>query len=99
MPKITSKDLRYKYSKTVTPGDDPKKTQADSKHLSRAEEYEVIKFLNSFSFKGGADMAIADRQAIEWMIQEHMPSNIQGQKSSTEWVEQHYISLRSKAPV
>lgn len=96
MPKITSKYLLYTYSKKATPGDDPKKTADDANHLSRKEEYEVIDFINSFNGPNRSDLTIPDRQAIEWMIHEHMPKNIQGQERSSEWIIDNYDSLRPK---
>ncbi|WP_447747756.1 hypothetical protein [Pseudomonas nicosulfuronedens] len=99
MAKITQSDLKYSdYSWTAVPGDDPKKTKEDADRFSRKEGYEVLSLLNSLKTKEGNELSLHVLQVCEWMIHEHLPSNVQGRGKVTSWIGGNYPELSTKYP-
>ncbi|AIJ45582.1 2-oxoglutarate dehydrogenase complex, dehydrogenase (E1) component,-related enzymes [Comamonas testosteroni TK102] len=101
MTDFTKSDLFYTdYSDSAVPGDDPKKTKEDRTRVSRHESYEVVTLINSISFtKGTTEAGIKrGRQIIEWMIHEHLPSNIQGRDNVKKWITDNFSTLKPSFP-
>lgn len=99
MPKLTKADLYYTdYSWTAVPGDDPRKTKEDSDRLSRREGYEVLDYLNSLTGDKGVDLSKETRLAVEWMLHEKLPSDIQGRSKVTKWVVENFPILADEYP-
>ena len=98
MAKITKGDLKYDYSWKAVPGDDPTKTKEDADRFSRKEGYEVLHLLNSLAGAQGSDLTLRTRQICEWLIHEHLPSNVQGRKKVTSWIVENYPTLSKKYP-
>lgn len=98
MAKLSKGDLKYEYSWKAVPGDDPTKTKEDADRFSRKEGYEVLHLLNSLSGDKSSDLTLRTRQICEWMIQEHLPSNVQGRKEVTSWIVENYPALSKKYP-
>lgn len=99
MAKITSGDLKYSdYSWKAVPGDDPWKTKEDADRFSRKEGYEVLTLLNSLRTKEGDELSLRVLQICEWMIHEHLPSNVQGRQNVKSWIGQNYPALSPKYP-
>lgn len=98
MPKITKADLKYEYTWTASPGDDPSKTTVDSFHLSRKEGYEVLPYLNSLTGKDGADLSKKTRLIVEWMLHEHYKSTAPSRATVTTWVAANFSKLQSDYP-
>jgi hypothetical protein len=99
MPAIKRSDLNYKdYSWTAVTGDDPKKKVEDADRFSRKEGYEVLDLLNALTGGNGVDLTIHVRQVCEWMIHEHLPSNVQGRSKVISWIGSNYKALSPKYP-
>lgn len=99
MPQLTKSDLIYDdYSWKAVPGDDPTKTKEDADRFSRHEGYEVLHLLNAFKDSNGRDLSVKDRQIIEWMIHDKLPSNIQGRSNVTRWISDNFYRLAGQAP-
>lgn len=99
MPEIKKSNLNYDdYSWTAVTGDDPTKTSEDADRFSRKEGYEVLTLLNSLKGKDKADLSVHTRQICEWMIHEHLPSNVQGRSKVRAWIAQNYPVLSKDYP-
>lgn len=99
MPELKKDDLNYSdYSWTAVPGDDPTKTKEDADRFSRKEGYEVLYLINSLTGKEGADLSKKTRLICEWMIQEELPSNIQGRKKVIAWIAENFPKLKESYP-
>jgi len=99
VPQIKKSDLNYTdYSWTAVSGDDPTKTKEDADRFSRTEGYEVLTLLNSLTSKGNGDLEVRVRQICEWMIHEHLPSDIQGRSNVISWIAQNYPTLSPDYP-
>jgi len=90
MTLIKKSDLKYEYSWTAIPGDDPKVTGApDSTRFSRNEGYEVIYLINKlcglWEFK-----KIASAHKMEKMINDDLPSGTQSQKGVKAWIKENW---------
>lgn len=92
------KDLHYTYSSKAVPGDDPSKTKEDATRFSRHEEYEVLTLINSFTDSNGKTLPLRSQQIIEWMIHDHLPSNVQGRQNVTNWIVEKFPVLKSQYP-
>lgn len=92
------KDLYYKYSTKAVPGDDPHKTKEDATRFNRHEEYEVLTLINSFTGTNGKTLPLYSQQIIEWMIHDHLPSDIQGRQNVTDWIVEKFPKLKSQYP-
>ncbi|MCW2452325.1 UNVERIFIED_ORG: hypothetical protein M2414_000030 [Rahnella aquatilis] len=86
MAKITSKDLRFTYSKKAVTGDNPKLKAEDRQRFSDAEEYEVVDFINSFHGAEGKELPLISLQKIEWLLHEKKPGSTQGSQNVRTWV-------------
>ncbi|KAA3567281.1 hypothetical protein D1173_17855 [Citrobacter freundii] len=98
---LTVNDLLYKdeYVNTATDvSDDPKVIMSDSKRLNRNEKYEVLHFLNALTGKNGAKLNQRVRRICEWMIHEHLPSDIQSTKEIRNWIGDNYVELSKSYP-
>lgn len=94
MTDIKRSDLFYDdYSWTVLPGDDPTKTATDRTRFSRKEGYEVLSMLNSLK-----ELSYREKLIAEWMIHEHLPSNIQGREQVKKWLKDNFSELKSRYP-
>jgi hypothetical protein len=98
MPQLSASDLRYKYSWTAVEGDDPSKVKEDATRFSRNEGYEVLHLLNSLQGAGGADLPIRTRLICEWMINEKLPSNIQGRNKVISWIVENFTTMEMLYP-
>jgi len=98
MAKLTKGDLKYEYSWKAVPGDDPTKTKEDADRFSRKEGYEVLHLLNSLNAKGGGELSVRTLQICEWMIHEHLPSDVQGRTKVKNWIAISYPTLSKKYP-
>lgn len=83
---ITANDLRYSYSWTAIPPDNPKVTgNPDSTLLNRNEGYEMLYFINKFcELYDLKNKSTAHK--VETMIKEHLPSNIRSQANVRAWL-------------
>ena len=92
-------DMNYHdYSWTAVPGDNPLMTKQDATRFSRHEGYEVLTLINSFSAAGGGDLPLKSQQIIEWMLHEHLPSNIQGREQVKAWVIKNFPTMKNSYP-
>lgn len=99
MAKIAKGDLKYSdYSWKAVPGDDPKKTKEDADRFSRKEGYEVLHLLNSLKSAEGGELALRTLQVCEWMLHEHLPSDVQGRQNVKGWIGKNYPVLSKKYP-
>jgi hypothetical protein len=98
MPQLTKADLFYKYSWTVTAGDNPKKISDDANHLSRNEGYEMLLYLNSLTGENNADLSKKTRLTVEWMLKEHYKSTAPSRETVTGWVATNYSTLSVHYP-
>jgi len=90
MALIKKSDLKYEYSWTAIPGDDPKVTgEPDSSRFSRNEGYEVIYLINKLSNLWGLKK-IASAHKMEKMINEDLPSGTQSQKGVKDWIKKNW---------
>lgn len=105
MPQLTRADMRYDYNWKASPGDDPHLIHDDARHLSRNEGYEMLSFLNrlgmsadrkQFLYGGGADLQIADRLYVEWMLKEHFSSTSPGRATVIDWINENWLKLRDR---
>jgi hypothetical protein len=90
MPLINKSDLKFSYSWTAIPGDNPKVTgEPDSTRFSRNEGYEVLYLINKLAelwkFK-----KLASAHKMEKMINEGLPSKIQTQKDVKDWIKDNW---------
>ncbi|MDM2943307.1 hypothetical protein OGY01_12750 [Citrobacter sp. Cm038] len=98
---LTVNDLLYKdeYVDTATDvSDDPKVIMSDSKRLNRNEKYEVLHFLNALTGKNNSKLNQKVRRICEWMIHEHLPSDIQSTKKIRTWIADNYVELSKSYP-
>ncbi|KAF9659299.1 hypothetical protein HBA12_03365 [Tenacibaculum mesophilum] len=87
---ITAKDLRYSYSWTAIPSDNPKETGSpDNKLLNRDEGYEMLYFINNFCVLTNLTTK-DDALKTETMIKEHLPSNIRSQANVRAWLVENW---------
>ena len=94
MALIGRSELFYKhYSWVAVPGDDPTKTAADRTRFSRKEGYEVLSMLNSLK-----EFSQREKLIAEWMIHEHLPSNIQGREQVRKWLKDNISELKPHYP-
>ncbi|WP_071548391.1 hypothetical protein [Pseudomonas aeruginosa] len=98
MAKLTKEDLRYKYTWTATPGDDPTKRKADGDRLSRAEGYEVLYFLNNLPGKGGAELTKETRLICEWMLHAKVASNISSRATIQNQIANNFQEWKKEYP-
>lgn len=101
MADFKKSDLYYTdYSDTAVEGDDPKKLRLDRTRVSRHESYEVVTLINSIKFEQGTSEAGIQRgrRIVEWMIHEHLPSNIQGRDKIEAWIYKNYNDMRQNFP-
>lgn len=101
MTDFTKADLLYKdYSDTAAVGDDPKKVKEDRDRFSRHESYEVVTLINSIKFSDSIspDALKRGRQIIEWMIHEHLPTNIQGREGVKNWIIENFGKFKQYYP-
>ncbi|ENZ7829703.1 MAG: hypothetical protein E6Y29_17275 [Klebsiella pneumoniae] len=101
MPKLTESDLIYKddYVNTAKDAsDDPKVIFSDNKRLSRSEKYEVLHFLNALTASGGKDLPKKTRRICEWMLKNHVPTNIESTTKIRTWIVDNYKDYAEKYP-
>ena len=90
MPLINKSDLKYSYSWTAIPGDNPKVTgEPDSSRFSRHEGYEVLYLINKLAELWKLKN-LASAHKMERMINESLPSNIQTQKGVKDWIKANW---------
>ena len=90
MALIGKSDLKYEYSWTTIPGDDPKITgEPDSTRFSRNEGYEVIYLINKLS-KLWEVKKKSSGHKMEEMINENLPSGIQSQEGVKNWIKENW---------
>lgn len=89
-------DLAYKYSWNAVPGDDPSKTKDDATRFSRHEGYEVLHLINSFRNTDNKELSLHSKKVIEWMINEHLPSSIQGRDKVKKWIIDNFSKLKDQ---
>jgi len=98
---LTVNDLLYKDEYMDSAGDvsdDPKEIMSDGKRLNRNEKYEVLHFLNALTGKNKSKLNQKVRRICEWMIHEHLPSDIQGTKQIRTWISENYTKLAKEYP-
>ena len=87
--KVTKSMLKRKYSWKAVDGDDPTKTDVDSRLLNRKEGYEVIlmiqKVVDHFNYEEESDV-----HKIEDAIATSLPGNVRGQKKVFAWLVMHF---------
>ncbi|WP_155524686.1 hypothetical protein [Delftia acidovorans] len=100
MAEFKKSDLYYTdYSDIAVEGDDPTKVRLDRTRVSRHESYEVVTLINSINFTGGTEKGIhRSRQIIEWMIHDHLPSNIQGRDNVKKWIYDNFSEMKKSFP-
>ena len=96
MPKITSNELLYKYSRSAT--DDTASDAKRSRFFSAHKEHEVADYLNTFTASDGSELTARRRQVIEWMLNEHLPATHQAPDHARKWVFVNYPRLRNYFP-
>ena len=93
---FTSKDLRYRYSKTAVPGDNPHITGIpDQSRFSRHEQYEMVTLIQSFYRSNPVrhDAFSAEfGQKIEDLIHRHMPATIQSRQGVFDWISHNFTN-------
>jgi hypothetical protein len=86
MAVISSSDLKYHYSWTVIPGDNPKVTgNPDNTLLNRNEGYEMLYFVNKFCERYNLT-TVSGAQKVERMIKTVVPSHVHSQISIDKWI-------------
>lgn len=98
---LTVGDLLYKdeYVNTAKDvSDDPEEIMSDGKRLNRNEKFEMLHFLNALRGKGGAKLNQKVKRICEWMIHEHLPSEIQSTTKVRDWVADNYSELSKSYP-
>lgn len=96
--KIKPSELYYTdYSDKAVPGDDPNKTKEDADRLSRKEKYEVVDMINSIIWKDNKT-SLSALLAVEWMLHEEQPSNVQGKEKVQAWIYAEYNKLLPSRP-
>ncbi|EPJ0505228.1 hypothetical protein ACTBNK_001347 [Klebsiella variicola] len=101
MPKLTESDLIYKddYVNTAKDAsDDPNVIFSDNKRLSRSEKYEVLHFLNALHGPNNSDLSRKVRRICEWMLKNHVPSNIESTTKIREWIVNNIKDYMDKYP-
>lgn len=101
MGKLVVKDLIYKDEYTnnaESVSDNPDVIFSDNQRLNRKELYEILYFLNALKAKGGGDLSKTTRRTCEWMIHEHLPSDIQSTKKIRSWLVDNYVTLSKDYP-
>ena len=86
MALLSESDLKYTYSKTAIPPDDPKATgKPDSTLLNRNELYEVLSFLNRMALQEGWTTKPQGLKA-ETMLRQHVPSDQRSHAHVKKWI-------------
>ncbi len=86
MSLFSRSDLKYTYSWTAVPPDDPRRWGAPaSSELNRSEGYEMLDFINTI-----ADLAGITRKEAGWkierMIRDHLPEEIRQRERVMNWI-------------
>lgn len=90
MALIKKSELKYEYSWTAIPGDNPRVTgEPDSTRFSRKEGYEVLYLINKLAELWGFTK-LASAHKMEKMINETLPSGIQTQKDVKAWIKENW---------
>ncbi|WP_414501701.1 hypothetical protein [Zymobacter sp. IVIA_5232.4 C2] len=97
---MNKSDMLYldEYSWKTTEGDDPKKVYHDAKMFSRNEGYEVLYLINSLRAKDGSSLPLKSEKIIEWMIHDHLPSEIRSHKNVRTWICDNFPELKLSYP-
>jgi hypothetical protein len=83
-------DLKYIYSWTAAPEDNPKfRGGSDSAELNRHQGYEILFFINRFSDQNDFKNKESGLK-VERMIQKHLPSYIRSHANVTKWLVDHW---------
>jgi hypothetical protein len=88
---LKKSDLQYRYTPSVTEGDDPSKRNApDSALLNRSEWYEVLYFVNKFANEKAnpqtLDARISVAKKAERLIHKHLPGDQRSHAHVTTWL-------------
>lgn len=86
------------YSWKASGGDDPKKIHDDARMFNRHEGYEVLYLINSLKAKGGGDLLLESEKKIEWMIHDHLPSDIRSRENVKTWICDNFPKLSPSYP-
>jgi hypothetical protein len=91
MALLSESDLKYTYSKTAIPPDDPKTTGTpDSTLLNRNELYEVLPFLNRMTVQQGWTTKTQGLKA-ERMVRQHVPSDRRSHALVNKWIVDNWL--------
>jgi hypothetical protein len=92
MALLSESDLKYTYSETPIPADDPKATgEPDSMLLNRNELYEVLPFLNHMAVQQGWTTKTEGLKA-ERMLRQHVPSDQRSRAHVKKWIVDNWSS-------
>lgn len=90
MALITKADMKYTYSWTTVPGDDPRVSgPPDSTRFSRKEGYEVLYLINKLA-EAWSLKEKSSGVKMEKMIKDHLPSDVQMQKDVRQWINDNW---------
>ena len=86
MALMKSSDLKYTYSWTAIPPDDPRvKGKPDSTMFNRHEGYEVLYLINHMADENNFKEKESGYK-LERMIHDHLPSDIRSQENVKTWI-------------
>lgn len=97
---MNKSDMLYadEYSWTAVDGDDPNKIYDDAKMFNRHEGYEVLSLINSLKGEGQSILSLETKKIIEWMIHDHLPSDIRSRENVKKWLCDNFRALRPSYP-
>lgn len=97
MPQITRNDLLYThYSWKAKEGDNPRlRGTPDNDLLNREEGYEVLDFINDLAKRSNFAHKISSLR-VEWMIHEHLPSDVRGRRAVNSWIAENWKPLEAE---
>lgn len=76
----------------------PEDANPDVNFFSRYEGQEVLNLLNAFRAENDEELLITHLQIIEWIIREHLPSNIGRKEEVIAWILSAFGDLQEQYP-
>jgi hypothetical protein len=86
MPLLQKSDLKFEYSWTAIPPDDPRVIgKPDSALLNRGEGYEILAFINSFAATNDWKQKASGLKA-ERLIKKYLPGDTRSHANVRKWL-------------
>ncbi len=86
MSLLQKSDLKFEYSWTAIPPDDPRVTgKPDSTLLNRGEGYEVLAFINGFAATNDWKQKVSGLK-VERMIKKYLPGDTRSHANVRKWL-------------